>query len=319
MNNNNKCSVSFVGAGYMNSEHLKAFKDVSNVEVRGVFSRTRSRAQALADQTGIDAVCDSIAELYERTHSNLLVISVPELSVREVCFEAFKYPWTCLIEKPVGYDLVDAQKILNEAKRLGRQAYVALNRRQHSSTHLVLEEMNQYEGTRLIHVYDQEDQIAARTAGQPELVVKNWMYANSIHLIDYFNTLGRGKIVSVNPIIHWNPDNPQFVMAKLTYDSGDIGIYEAVWNAPGPWAVTVTTQEKRWEMRPLEQAMVQPYGSRKLDPIKTHEWDHLFKPGLRLQAEEAVKAAMGQPSKLATLDDAMKSMKLVQAIYGSGY
>ena len=319
MNTNNLCKVAFVGAGYMTIEHIKAFKDVPGVALAGIHSRTKSRAQALALESGLDAVCSSIAELYEKTKAELVVISVPELSVREVCLEAFKYPWTCLIEKPAGYDLVDAEKIFNEAKRLGRQAYVALNRRQHSSTHLVLEEMNQCVGSRLIHVYDQEDQIAARISGQPELVVKNWMYANSIHLIDYFNTLGRGNIVSVTPVIHWSPDKPQFVLAKLTYDSGDIGIYEAVWNAPGPWAVTVTTQEKRWEMRPLEQAMVQPYGSRKLDPIKTHEWDHLFKPGLRLQAEEAVKAAMGQPSNLATLEDAMKSMQLVRAIYGSGY
>lgn len=319
MNNKKKCAVSFIGAGYMTSEHLKAFKDISNVEVRGIFSRTRSRAQALSHKSGIKAVCDSIAELYERTRADLVVISVPELSVREVCLEAFKFQWTLLIEKPAGYDLVDAEKILNEAKRLGRQAYVALNRRQHSSTYLTLEEMNQCKGSRLIHVYDQEDQIAARLAGQPEQVVKNLMYANSIHLIDFFNIFGRGNILSVTPVIQWNPDKPQFVMAKLTYDSGDVGIYEAVWNAPGPWAVTVTTQEKRWELRPLEQAMGQPYGSRKLDPITMHEWDHLFKPGLRLQAEEAVKATMGQPSKLANLDDAMKSMKLVQAIYGNGF
>jgi predicted dehydrogenase len=319
MINCDSCKVAFVGAGYMTTEHIKAFKDVPGVALAGIHSRTQARAEALALESGVATVCGSISELYDKTQAALVVISVPELSVGDVCLEAFKYPWACLIEKPAGYDVTDAEQILYVAQQLGRQAYVALNRRQHSSTHLVLKEMNQCEGVRLIHVYDQQDQIAARIAGQPELVVKNWMYANSIHLVDYFNTLGRGNIVSVTPVIHWNPDNPQFVMAKLTYDSGDIGIYEAVWNAPGPWAVTVTTQEKRWEMRPLEQAMVQPHGSRKLDPIKTHEWDHLFKPGLRLQAEEAVKAAMGQPSKLATLDDAMKSMKLVQAIYGNGY
>lgn len=319
MINTKKCSLSFIGAGFMTSAHIECFKDLSNVEIRGIFSRTRSRAEVLAHESSIDAVCVSIAELYERTLADLVVISVPELSVREVCFEAFKFPWTCLIEKPAGYNLKDAELILNEAKRLGRQAYVALNRRQYSSVQSVLEEMNQHKGSRLIHVYDQEDQVAARIAGQPELVVENWMYANSIHLIDFFNMFGRGNILSVTPVIRWRPDKPQFVMANITYDSGDFGIYEAVWNAPGPWAVTVTTQEKRWEMRPLEQAMVQPYGSRKLEPINTHDWDRLFKPGLRLQAEEAVKAAMGQPSKLATLDDAMKSMKLVQAIYGSGY
>ena len=263
-------------------------------------------------------VCDSVADLYEKTKADLVVVSVPELSVREVCLDTFLHPWACLIEKPAGYDLLDAQRILAGATWKKRLAFVALNRRHHSSTRLVLADLAQQQGPRLIHVYDQEDQVAARKAGQPELVVQNWMYANSIHMIDYLSILGRGNIISVDPIIPWTPETPRFVMAKISYDSGDIAIYEAVWNGPGPWAITVTTQEKRWEMRPLEQASFQPYGSRKLEPSPVHEWDTTFKPGLRVQAEEAVKAAMGKPHVLPSLEDAMKSMKLTAAIYGHG-
>jgi predicted dehydrogenase len=313
-----RCEVAFVGAGYMTSEHLKVFKDVPGVELSGIFSRTRVRAEKLAQEYGIPVVCDSVDELFEKTSADLVVISVPELSVREVCLEAFKYPWVSLIEKPAGYDLADAECIAERASALKRRAYVALNRRHYSSTRIVLEDIAKQSGSRLIHVYDQEDQIAARKAGQPELVVQNWMYANSIHVVDYLTLLGRGEIVSVDRIIPWTPENPRFVMAKITYDSGDIGIYEAIWNGPGPWAVTVSTQEKRWEMRPVEQASFQPYGSRKLEAATIHEWDMKFKPGLRVQAEEAVKAALGNPHTLPSLDVAMDSMRLVDAIYGDG-
>jgi hypothetical protein len=134
--------------------------------------------------------------------------------------------------------------------------------------------------------------------------------------MDYLNVLGRGTISSVEKIIPWTPQSPSFVLAKVAYDSGDIGIYEAVWNAPGPWAVTVTTQQKRWEMRPLEAASFQEFGSRKLQSVPVHEWDTKFKPGLRVQAEEAVKAAIGTPHNLPSLNEALKSMKLVDAIYG---
>lgn len=312
------CKVAFVGAGYMSSEHLKAFKNVPGVELAGIHSRTRDRAAKLAKEFGVPLVCDSVTELYDKTKADLLVVSVPELSVREVCLDAFQHPWASLIEKPAGYDLADAQRILANATAQKRQAFVALNRRHHSSTRLVLADLAQQQGARLIHVYDQEDQIAARKAGQPELVVQNWMYANSIHMIDYLSILGRGNIVSVDPIIPWTPQNPRFVMAKIGYDSGDIAIYEAVWNGPGPWAISVTTQEKRWEMRPLEQASSQPYGSRKLESASIHEWDTAFKPGLRVQAEEAVKASMGKPHALPTLEDAIKTMKLAAAIYGHG-
>jgi predicted dehydrogenase len=318
MSFNSFCKVAFIGAGNMTLEHLKAFKDIPGVELAGIYSRTQDRAEKLANALGVTNVCNSIDQLYAKTKADLVVISVPELSVREVCLDAFQHPWASLIEKPAGYDLADAQLILANATAHKRQAFVALNRRHHSSTRLVLADLAQQQGARLIHVYDQEDQVAARKAGQPELVVQNWMYANAIHMIDYLSILGRGNIISVDPIIPWTPESPRFVMAKISYDSGDIAIYEAVWNGPGPWAITVSTQEKRWEVRPLEQASFQPYGSRKLEPAPVHEWDTTFKPGLRVQAEEAVKAAMGKPHVLPSLEEAMKSMKLAAAIYGHG-
>jgi predicted dehydrogenase len=319
MKNSSMCKVVFIGAGYMAGEHLKAFKDLPNVEIAGIYSRTKIRAEKLALEFSVEFVSDSIEELYVRTKAQLVIISVNELSVREVCLEAFKYPWACLIEKPVGYDLPDAEKILEAAKNQNRQAFVALNRRHYSSTQTVLEDIVKQQGKRLIHVYDQEDPNAALKAGQPKLVVQNWMYANSIHMVDYLNMLGRGEIIDIVPVIHWTPECPQFVMAKIYYESGDVGIYEAIWNGPGPWAVTVTTQEKRWEIRPLEKAAVQFNGSRKLDYVDVNKWDIEFKPGLRAQAGEAVKAVLGEPHKLPSLDEAMKSMRLVHAIYGGGF
>jgi predicted dehydrogenase len=308
-------NVAFIGAGYMSGEHLKAFSDHSDVNVVGIYSRTKDRATQLAANFSGLIVSDSIFELYEKFKPELVVISVPELAVREVCLEAFKYPWTCLIEKPAGFNLEDAEIIVKAAQDSNSKAYVALNRRHYSATVNVLNELSITDQTRFIHVFDQESPKAALAGGQPELVVKNWMFANSIHMIDYLSFLGRGKIINVENIISTDLENPEFVLSKISYDSGDIGIYEAVWNAPGPWSVVITTQEKRWEMRPLEQAFVQNYGSRKQEPISISEWDLKFKPGLRLQAEEAVKSVLGLPHNLPTLEDALESMKLVKSIY----
>ena len=308
-------SIAFIGAGYMTAEHLKAFADIPEVVISGIYSRTREKAEKISSQYSGMIVCNSIEELYSNLKPELVIISVPELSTESVCLEAFKYPWACLIEKPVGYDYQNAEIILEAARKNNTKAYVALNRRHHSATVNVLNDMATVNQPRIIHIYDQENPKAALLAGQPELVVENWMYANAIHMIDYFSILGRGKVTAIENIIKWNPDAPGFVLSKITYDSGDIGIYEAVWNAPGPWAVVVNTQEKRWEMRPLEQAVVQVYGSRKQEPFEVDEWDKRFKPGLRLQAQQAVNAIKGMEHTLPTLADAMESMKLVKAFY----
>ena len=299
----------------MAEEHIRAFQDIEDIVIVGIHSRTLSKAEDVAKKFAIEPVCDSIAELYNATKAHLVIIAVPELEVRGVCTQVFKYSWVPLIEKPAGYNLVDAQEIAIAAKDNNRSAYVALNRRHYSSTRAVMHELKDVDGKRLIHIYDQENPAIALELGRPNEVVKNWMYANSIHVIDYFKLFGRGDITSIEPIIRWDSETPQFVMTKITYSSGDIGIYEAIWNGPGPWAVTVTTQQKRFELRPLEQATVQLYKSRNLELFPPHPWDSQFKPGLRLQAEEAIKAVRHQPTLLPTLDEALETMKLVSAIY----
>lgn len=309
------CKIAIVGAGYMSHEHIRAFQDVPGIAITGIHSRTRARAEACALEFGIHNVCDSISELYDRSVADLVVVSVPELSTNEVCRACFEYPWTALIEKPVGYDVTDAEQIEAAARSKGRRAYAALNRRHYHSTHAVAIDVAQLSGPRLIKVQDQEAPTAALQSGQPKRVVDNWMYANSIHLIDYFSIFGRGKVVDVVPIIRWNPRQPRYVVATIGFDSGDMGLYEAIWDGPGPWAVSVNAQDKRWEMRPLEKAAYQLTGKRVLQMIDDDVWDTQFKPGLRRQAELAVRAALGQPTNLPTLQDALISMRLTQAIY----
>lgn len=308
-------TVALVGAGFMADEHIKAFSDIPEVAILGLFARTRARAEALAKKYEIPRVYDSVDALYAGTQADLVIIAVPELWTNSVCKDAFKHPWQALIEKPAGYNLADAEDIATAAGKVGRRAYVALNRRHYSSTRAVLQELEGVEGQRLVQVFDQENPQVGLEGGQPVLVVENWMYANSIHIIDYLCMFCRGEVTSVDPVIKWDPREPRFVLTKVQYSSGDMGVYHAIWNGPGPWAVTVTTQAKRWEMRPLEQATFQGHKSRKVEPYPVSEWDIKFKPGLRRQAEEAVKALRGEQNDLPTLADGIETMKLVSRIY----
>jgi predicted dehydrogenase len=316
--------VAIVGAGYTAKEHAKAFADVPGARLAGIISRTRARAEALASEVGIAAVYDSIDELYEKTHASVVVVTVPELFMREVATRCFAHPWTVLLEKPAGFDLEDAERLHaafreHEQKAGAQRAFVAFNRRAMSSTIAVREALGATTGKRFIKVQDQESQARALAAGQPKQVVDNWMFANAIHMIDYFHTMGRGKITDVEHVVPWNAADPGVVVSKLHYDSGDIGLYEGIWHGPGPWAVSVTVPGQRWEMRPLEQAATQELG-KPAATLPAHAWDTAFKPGYRLQAELALAASLGQPAsdplrRLATLDDSLETMRLVRRLF----
>ena len=310
----NKCLIALVGAGPITEEHIKAFIGIENVVIAGIYSRTKSKASHLAKKYSIGVVANSIAELHKRTNANLVVIAVSELSISQVCHEAFKLPWTVLLEKPAGYNFSDSIKILGYLSESNSNGvYVALNRRHYSST------LYKYSGRRIIHVFDQGDIGGVNGSKKPIEVTKNWMYANSIHLVDYFLNFGRGNIIDVNNTIKWNLSNPTLVLAVINFDSGDTGIYSAVWNRPGPWAVTVTMNSRRWEMRPLEMGQFQDNGTRALNYYPEDHLDLNFKPGFKRQAIEAVKASRGEINSLVSLEEAFKSIKLVNQIYNYEY
>jgi len=310
-----ECKVAFVGAGNMAKEHVRAFRDVPGVRLVGIYSRTRPKAEVLAKEFSITGVYNSLSELCEKTQPDIVVLAVSETSMKSVTLECLNYPCTILMEKPPGLTLDECQEIETAVKKTGRKVLVGLNRRFLSSTRAACKDLMSINQSRFIHVQDQQSLTVAKSLGHSDAVIKNWMYANSIHLIDYLRFFGRGEITSIVPIIPWDPDTSQIVMAEIKFGSGDIGIYEGIWRGPGPWAVSVTTPVKRWELRPLEHAVYQNIGERELHPVDIHLWDLQFKPGFRLQAEMAVAAVQDKKSDSPTLHEALDTMKIIHGIF----
>lgn len=310
-----KIKVAIIGAGYMAKEHIKVFALINDYEVLGIYSRTYSNASKLQAEYSIKNNCNTIEELYKSTKADLVVITVPVLSTKQVLKETIKFDWLHLIEKPVGYNLTESIEILKMFNELNKKAFASFNRRFFSSTRQVLSCINRSSSKRLISIVDQEDPMAKWEGIREKKLVDYWMYANSIHLIDYFRILGRGEIKNVTNIIPWDRTNKTFVSAKIEYESGDIGLYQAVWGMAGPWSVSVTNLEGYFELRPLEAGYIQNYGDKKSELIN-EDIDINFKPGLYFQALEIIKAFNNNINKLVDLEDSVKTMKLVQRIYG---
>lgn len=310
-----KYRVAFVGSGLMARAHAKAFNDIDEVELVGVFSRTLEKSTAFAKENGINLVCSSIEDLFSRAKPDIVVMAVNELSLHDLCIKAFTFPWVILIEKPIGINLNEAENLLALSIKFNAKAYVALNRRHYSSTRAVLKEIN--DGPRLVQVFDQEDPVAGLIEGKPRVVVENWRYANSIHVVDYFSIFCRGNLSSIENLTSWSDQDAAYCLARLNFSSGDVGIYQAIWNAPGPWAVSVTTAKMRWEMRPLEMASRQIYNSRKIEPLIVDNFDIEFKPGIRFQAEETLNVLRGLPNQLPTIAEGVKTMRIIRDIYGA--
>jgi len=256
--------------------------------------------------------------MYDRTHADGLIIAVPELQLPEVFHQAITHPWVLLVEKPFGVDAAATRSLTEVALGHNAQVYVALNRRHYASTRHVLTVLSQNPEPRVIEVQDQEDIRLAAQSGQPEEVTRNWMYANSIHLIDLISIFGRGAVIRSSNGISWDSSEPFFVSAQFEFDSGDAATYSCVWNMPGPWTCAVTTSEARYEMRPIECLTIQKQGSRIREDVELNKIDSEFKPGIRRQAAEFLHAIRGEENLLPDLTAYARSIELVKHAYGLG-
>lgn len=306
--------LAFVGAGYMAHEHAKAFAAIEGVEIVGVTGGRSAKANQFAANYGCP-VFESIAAMYAATGADGVVVAVPELACRSVCEQIFAFPWLALLEKPVGLDLAEAEYLLSLSQTGGRIDFVGLNRRSYGVTRQARKMLEETSAPRLIQIHDTQDLLAAREFGQPELVINNYMFANSVHLVDYLAVFGRGDVVDVRVQLPFDAAEPHSVAASVLFSSGDRAIYVGGWNLPGPWYVTVANVDLRIELRPLEQIGFQRRGERKLTTIAPSQDDVDFKPGLRYQADQFIAAVRGGDADLATLADATATMRLVARIY----
>lgn len=300
----------------MAREHIKAFGAHENCNITGIYSRTTSRAQALAKEFNIQHVASSIEELYELTHADLVIITVPELETRKVVEESLQYDWQLFMEKPVGYDLLDATKIQDMFQRKNKHGFVGLNRRHYSSLVAAQNNLNEQNESRYIYIRDQQSFAEARLHNQPEAVVEKFMYANSIHNIDLFRFFGRGDITQITPVKPWQGEHTQIMLIKLEFESGDVGLYEGHWTGPASWSCQVSTPSVRWVMQPIERAEYQLKGERRSIAIELDQVDAEYKPGLYRQAQHMLAHLDGQENDMVTLAESMHTMRLINQMFG---
>ena len=90
--------IALIGAGSMIEEYIRVLKSLENIELAGIYSRTKSKSDKLKIKYNIRQVCDSVEDLYFKTKADAVIIAVSIESLYEVLKDTRNYNWICLSE-----------------------------------------------------------------------------------------------------------------------------------------------------------------------------------------------------------------------------
>ncbi len=284
-----KISVALIGSGPIAREHLLAFRATLRAEVIAVYSRKLKNAKNLAQREGIPLATNKLSDLFTGALPDLIIVAVAVEATAEIVVSLLKFGVPMLVEKPLGINFDENEKIMAVIKNKNASVFVAMNRRCYGSTRLALEKIESEVHPRFIEINDQQAPNELDVSSYSPEVIRYWMFANAIHLIDYAFIFGRGNVKNSKVLTPWKGQTQSSVLsAMISFDTGDYAIYTCRWNMPGPWSCAISTPELRLEMKPLEQITVQCRGSRKQVVVPVDEVDQNFKPGFYIQALEMI-------------------------------
>ena len=301
-----KKKVCIVGAGYMAKEYSKVLVQLKKeypLEISGIFSRTYSKAYKLKQKYNILNCYKNLNQMMKSVRPTHVILAISEINTYSICKIISKYNTRVLIEKPCGYNYEQSKKI-NNLFGNNKNIFLALNRRYFNSTiksKMLLKKRGKLE----ITIFDQQIPNKKR----PKKIQDNWMYANSIHLLDYIFNFCKGRIIKIVT----NKSLKDVKNKTIFFSSGDIANYRAFWNMPGPWGVLINTKNIYIKLMPLENIEYRSLKKKITKLNNTSIYDETnFKPGLK----HLTTLFINQKNKnLCSLKYNLKLMKLIKTIY----
>jgi myo-inositol 2-dehydrogenase / D-chiro-inositol 1-dehydrogenase len=117
--------VAVVGTGaWWGREHMRVFSERADVELCGVVGRTAERTQARAGEFGTRAYLD-LDEMLDQERPDLVSLCLPNEGHFEPTLRVIEAGFPLLVEKPLVFDLGEADRLLDAAA--ARSLFFAIN------------------------------------------------------------------------------------------------------------------------------------------------------------------------------------------------
>jgi predicted dehydrogenase len=214
------------------------------------------------------------------------------------------------LETPVGLDPAETERV-RDAVRVPHM--VGLNRRFYEVIGRGRDLVRERGGVRAIEVHVPEDPGRA-PAKHSAATLRQWPFANSIHLIDLFRLFaGEPAAVTTSNVVRGGGDRSYNGLVRFESDAR--GVFHSQWYAPGGWRVALYADDLSIVYQPIERAQVLRRGQR-AETLAPMGADARYKAGLHGQAAAFARLLRDGrlPEGAADLADYARSVALVQSL-----
>lgn len=303
--------VVIVGAGNMAKEYVKVINKIKEFKILGVVSRKNTSFNEIQSRINYKIKRFKIKNL-KKNKINLILVAVSEENTLKILKKISDINSIILCEKPVGINYSEFLNISEAYEKRKKLLFVALNRRYYSSINYLKNSIRTQKINK-INIVDQQDLILAKKSGKNKNVIKYWMYANSIHLIDLINFFSENSYYKIIKRKINKKLNKKIIQCVIQ-TKNIIFNYKGYWNINKRWEIN-GFGKKIYKLKPTEQIFEISKGN-KIKKLKISSKDIEFKPGLFLLMKKILKfLKSGQKKNLVTLQDHLLTINLIKDIY----
>jgi myo-inositol 2-dehydrogenase / D-chiro-inositol 1-dehydrogenase len=116
LNRPGRIKVALIGAGGWGRQHARVFAGRRDIDFCAVAGRSRERTKARAEEFGAGYYLD-IQEMLDRERPDLVSVCLPNLGHFGPTLQVIEAGFPLLVEKPLVFELGEAETLLNEASR----------------------------------------------------------------------------------------------------------------------------------------------------------------------------------------------------------
>ncbi len=321
MDKNDTLRVAVIGGGNIAQKHLEVLRDLPGVELCALVDRDPEMLEETSARFEIHTRLGSHAELLAGGRPDAAFVLVSVLQVAPVAAEFLRAGIPTFLEKRPGLYTSQTRELAELSEEHDTPAMVGVNRRFYSNLLRGRELLLEAGPIRSVTVEAHEDLNRVRINPKfPNEVLRRWSAANGIHGLDLLRFFG-GEVVDVAATHHTvEGPMPDCCSAVLRFETGAVGRALMDWFAPGGHRVEARSVGATLTSAVGPTATFKRCGA---EP-EVLEWDAVdrqYKPGFYRQAEtfiNCVRAGAALPFPACTLDDAVKTMQMIDAISGTG-